>query len=124
MLMMNLQGKQTGRAVIGTIIILAIFGFGFYIALQYIPQHIESGAVDSVLNHIKAKHKASPVRSVNEILDMISRQLDVNQMTDMKDNFYVRQISETYIIKVSYERELNLIYEKKPMHYEKTLTLR
>ena len=31
---------------------------------------------------------------------------------------------EIYIVEVSYERELNLIYEKKPMIYEKTLTLR
>ena len=123
-LLMNMQGKQTGRSVIGNIIMLAVFGFGLYLAFQYIPLHIESGTVDSILNNIKAKHKASPVRSVDEILDLIERQLDVNQMTDLKDDFYVRQIRGTYVIKVSYQRELNLIYEKKPMHYEKTLALR
>jgi len=45
-------------------------------------------------------------------------------MNDMKDNFYVTQNGGTYTIEVSYERELNLGYEKKKMKYEKTRTLR
>jgi hypothetical protein len=48
----------------------------------------------------------------------------VNEMNDMKDNFHVRQDGGKYIIEVSYERELNLGYEKKLMKFEKTLTLR
>ena len=55
---------------------------------------------------------------------MIDKQLNMNSMDDMQDNFTVTQVDETYIVKVSYERELNLIYEKKPIKYEKSLTLK
>ena len=121
---MNVQKKQMGASAFALIIILVIFGYGFYVGLQYTPQHFESGTVESILDSIEQKHKVNPVRNVNEITSAINRQLDVNQMNDMKDNFYVRQNGDTYIIEVSYERELNLIYEKKPMKYEKSITLR
>ena len=45
-------------------------------------------------------------------------------MDDLRDSFKVTQDGEIYIVTVSYERELNLIYEKRPMKYEKTITLR
>jgi hypothetical protein len=44
-------------------------------------------------------------------------------MDDLRDSFKVTQDGEVYIVKVSYERELNLIYERKLMPYERTLTL-
>ena len=121
---MNMQRKQKGASVIGLIITLAILGYGVYVGLQNIPQHMEFGTVNSILDNIEAHHKASPVRSVNEVTEAINRQLNVNEMNDMKDNFHVRQDGGKYIIKVSYERELNLVYEKKLMKYDKTLTLR
>ncbi len=121
---MHMQSTQKGASAIGLIIILAILGFGIYVGLQYIPQFIESGTVDSILYNIEQNHKTTPVRGANEILSSISRQLDVNQMNDMKDKFYVTQYGGTYTIKVSYERELNLLYKTKLMKYEKTLTLR
>jgi hypothetical protein len=121
---MNMQRKQKGGSVIGLIIMLAILGYGVYVGLQYIPQYIESGNVDSVLAYIEANHRVNPVRSVNDIQDAIDRQLNVNEIYDLKDKFSVMQIGGTYTIKVSYERELNLLYETKTMQYEKTLTLR
>jgi hypothetical protein len=45
-------------------------------------------------------------------------------MGDLRDSFTVKQEDDTCIIKVSYERELNLLYTKKPIKYEKTLTLK
>ena len=121
---MNMQRKQKGASAIGLIIMLAILGYGVYVGLQYIPQYMESGTLNSILDGIEANHKINPVRSVYEIQTTINRQLDVNQMNDMKDNFYVTQNGGTYTIEVSYERELNLGYEKKKMKYEKTRTLR
>ncbi|MEN8206807.1 MAG: DUF4845 domain-containing protein [Pseudomonadota bacterium] len=115
---------QQGVSAIGLIIILAIIGAGAYIGLQYIPQYIECGTVDSILGNIEKAHKETPVSSTKDIQNMIEKQLDINQMDDLRDNITVTQDDETYIVKVSYERELNLIYEKKPMKYEKTLTLR
>ena len=122
-MIMNIQSKQKGASAIVFIIVLAIFGFAVYVGLQYIPQRIESGSVDSILDSIAENHKTTPVQNVSEILSAITRQLNVNQMDDMKDNFKVSKYRGTYIIKVNYERELNLGYEIKTIQYEKTRTL-
>ena len=118
------QRTQRGASAITLIIILAIIGAGTYIGLQYIPQYIEYGTVDSILGNIEKAHEKTPVTSVKNIRSMIDKQLNMNSMDDMQDNFTVTQVDETYIVKVSYERELNLIYEKKPIKYEKSLTLK
>ena len=118
------QRTQRGASAIGIIIILAIIGAGAYIGLQYIPQYIEAGTVDSILSNIESAHEESPVSSANKIRSMIEKQLDINQMDDLRDSFKVTQDEEIYTVEVSYERELNLIYEKKPMKYEKSITLR
>jgi len=115
---------QRGASAIVVIIILAILGAGAYIGLQYVPQYIEAGTVDSILGSIEKAHKATPVGSVKAVQDMIDKQLNMNQLDDLRDSFKVTQDGDVYIVKVSFERELNLIYEKKPMKYEKTLTLR
>ena len=122
-MIMNLQNKQKGGSAIGLIIVLAIFAYAVYVGLQYIPQRIESGTMDSILDSIVQNNKTTPVQNVSEILSAITRQLNVNQMDDMKDNFHVSKYRGTYIIKVSYERELNLGYEIKTIQYDKTRTL-
>jgi len=118
------QRMQRGASAIVAIIILAIIGAGAYIGLQYIPQYIEAGTVDSILDNIEKAHRKSPVSNADAIRKMIGNQLNMNQLDDLKDSFKVTQDGETYIIKVSYERDLNLLYEKKPIKYEKTLILR
>ena len=86
-------------------------------------ESIESGTADSILDSIVQNHKTTPVQNVSEILSAITRQLNVNQMDDMKDNFHVSKYRGNYMIKVSYERELNLGYEtkksntRKPAHW-------
>jgi uncharacterized membrane protein len=115
---------QRGASSVILIIILAILGAGVYIGLQYLPQYIEAGTVDSILGSVQKAYDKSPVNSVDSIQDTIDKQLNVNQMNDLKDSFKVTQDGEEYIVRVSYERELNLIYKKKPVKYEKTLTLR
>jgi hypothetical protein len=118
------QKTQRGASAIALIIILAIIGAGTYIGLQYIPQYIEAGTVDSILSNIEQAHEETPVSSINNLRSMIEKQLDINQMDNLRDSFKVTQDEEIYIVTVNYERELNLIYEKKPMIYEKTLILR
>ena len=118
------QTTQRGASTIGLIIILAIIGVGAYIGLQYIPQFIECGTVDTILSNLEKANEEKPVKSANEVRNMINRQLDINQMDDLRDSFKVTQIDETYVITVNYERELDLIYEKKPMIYDKSVTLR
>ena len=117
-------GTQRGASAISLIIILALIGAGTYIGLQYIPQYIEAGTVDSILSNIEQAHEETPVTSVNGIRNMIEKQLDINQMDDLRDSFKVTQDEAIYTITVNYERELNLIYEKKLIQYNKSLTLR
>jgi len=117
-------GTQRGASAITLIIILALIGAGTFVGLQYIPQYIEAGTVDSILSNIERTHEETPVTSVNGIRNMIEKQLDINQMDDLRDSFKVTQDEEIYIITVNYERELNLIYEKKLVQYNKSLTLK
>lgn len=118
------QKTQRGASAIGLVIILAIIGAVIYIALQYIPQYIESSTVDTILSSIEETHAATPGSSANKIRSLINKQLDINQMDDLRDSFKVTQDGEIYLVTVNYERELNLIYEKKLIKYDKSLTLR
>ena len=119
------QRKQKGGSVVSTIITLAIIGIGAYIGIQYVPQHIESSTMDSILHEIELDNKRAPVTSVNELQRSIENQLNVNEMNDMRDSFEITKNGRGhYFVKVSYERELDLIYGKKQMQYEKTITLR
>lgn len=115
---------QRGASAIGLIIFLAILGAGTYIGLQYIPQYIECSSVDSILDSIEKSNNSKPVTGVIDIRNRINKQLNMNQMDDLRDSFTVKQDGEQYLITVSYERELNLIYTTKPMKYEKTLILK
>lgn len=121
--MYNSQRKQRGASAIGIIIILAIIGVGAYVGFQYLPLYIEAGTVDSILTSIENTDKEKPVTSVQQIRGMIGKQLNMNQMDDLANSFKVTQDEEIFIVNVNYERELNLIYEKKLIITDKTLTL-
>ena len=114
---------QHGASGIIVIMILAIIGAGVYVGLQYVPQYIESSTVDSILGNIEKAHQQTPVSSATAVQNMIDKQLDINQLDNLRNSFKVTHKGDAYIVKVSIERELNLIYAKKPMKYEKTLTL-
>ncbi len=121
--MHNRNSKQRGASAIGIIIILAILGVGAYIGFQYIPLFIESGTVDSVMSSIEQANEDKPFTSTGGIRNMIDKQLDMNQMQELADAFTVTKDEETYTINVYYERQLNLIYEKKLIETDKTITL-
>jgi hypothetical protein len=118
------QRNQRGGSAIVPIIILAIIGAGAYIGIQYLPQYIEASTVDSILGNIEKANAKTPLNGVKGIQDIIDKQLNVNDLNDLKDNFKVKHDGEAYTVNVSYERELNLIYKKKTIAYEKTITLR
>ena len=122
--MNGMQKTQQGISTFGFLFLVAIFAAGGYIGLQYLPQYIECGTVDSILESIEKAHNETPLGSVKSIEDMIGRQLDINQMDELRENFTVTQDDGAYIVDVSYERELNLVYEKRPMKYEKSITLK
>ena len=123
-IMNTCQRTQRGGSAIVPVIILAIIGFGAYIGIQYFPQYIESSTVDSILGSIEKANAKTHFNDVKGIQDIIDKQLNVNDMNDLKDNFKVKQDGEVYTVKVSYTRELNLIYTKKAVEYEKSITLK
>jgi len=119
-----IKKRQHGASSVAGIIVLALIGAGIYIGLQYIPQRIESGTVDSILGDIKKAHASKPAREGKDIQAMIGRSLNINQLEDMQKYFTVTENSDEIVVNVAYERELNLLYTKKQINYNKSLTLR
>jgi hypothetical protein len=122
--MKNLPAKQKGASAIVTFVVLALLAYGIYLGIQYVPQAIESRAIDSIFSTVDKEHRMDPIRSADEAKSKVAKLLQVNEMNDMAKNVKVRQIAGTITIKVKYERELDLGYKVKPMLYEKTLVLK
>jgi len=121
--MSSSKKSQRGASAIGIIIILAILGAGAYIGFQYVPLLIEAGTVDSVLGTLEQNNEKKHVTSVGQVRDMIDKQLNMNQMEEMADSFTVTKDEDTYTVNVYYERQLDLIYEKKLIETDKTIIL-
>ena len=115
--------KQQGASPVVLLIILAIIGVGVFIGIQYIPQIMERGSVDTILCNIEKDHASTPFSSKQEIESLIAKKLYIEGMNDMLDNFTVKEEENGFVIKAKYDRELNLIYTKKPVTYEKTIIL-
>jgi hypothetical protein len=120
---MSMQTRQQGVSAIGLIIILAIFGYVVFIGIQYVPQYIESKTVTTILDSIVEKHSKERLDSMSAVQGAIDNQLFINQMGDLKSSFKVTQYRGDFVITVSYERELNLMYEKKLVPFKETVTL-
>lgn len=116
--------KQQGASAVVLLIILAIIGIGVFIGMQYIPQKMERGAVDTIMSDIEKNHASTPFSSKQEIESQIANKLNIEGMNDMYNAFTVAEEDDGFVIKATYDRELNLIYTKKPVPYEKTLILK
>jgi len=112
-----------GGSVVSLIITLIVIVIGAYIAIQVIPQRIEAGTMDNILDEIKRDHQLRPVSNMNQIQDTIEKQLNVNEMNDMRGNIEVSHNGREYIITAKYDRELDLIYTTKQIHYDKSVFL-
>ena len=121
--MNKLPAKQKGASAIGTIIMLAVLGFGVYVGIQFVPQMIESKSIDSVLRTMDETQKSDRVSSVAGATNKVIRLLQINEMNDMTDNFTVEKGDGGIVIAFSYDRELNLIYKIQPMQYRKKVRL-
>lgn len=116
--------KQLGGSVLGLILTLVVIGIGAYIGVQYVPQRIEISAVDSILEDIRQDFLTTPVSSVHDIQQSLDRHLNINEMNDMKKHFSIAQESGIFVIRVSYERELNLLVTTKQLQYQRKVALR
>lgn len=122
--MNKLPKQQRGASAIGTIIILAVLGYGAYLGIQYVPQVIESKSIDSILESMQTTQKTDPVGSKDEARAKVIKLLQINEMNDMTDQFAVEQSDGQFTVKFNYDRELNLGFKKEPIHYAKSVTLR
>ncbi len=122
--MNTIRKKQQGASMTVVILILGCIGALAYLGLQYIPQFIEANNVDTILGTLETTHKESPFDSVNAVQKAINRQLNINQMEDLRDNFKVTDNGEAYLVTVKYERVLDLIYDKKTLPHDKSITLK
>lgn len=115
---------QRGGSTIVTLIILAIVGIGGYIGFQYVPQYMEAKEIDSILASVEKAYDENPVDTEKQIRGMINKRLMINKMKDMEEAFTIADKYKSFTITVDYERELNLLYEKRTMKYEKKLVLK
>ncbi len=115
---------QRGGSTIVTLIILAIVGIGGYIGFQYVPQYMEAKEIDSILASVEKAYDENPVDTEKQIRSMINKRLMINKMKEMEEAFTIADKHKSFTITVDYERELNLLYEKRTMKYEKKLVLK
>ena len=121
--MNKLPRQQMGASTIGTIIILAVLGYGVHLGIQYVPQAIESKSVGSILNNIEVSHRTNAITSKQDATAQVIKMLQVNEMNDMTDSFTVEGRDGRITITFSYDRELNLGYKIQPIRYEKSVRL-
>lgn len=121
--MNKLPGRQKGASIIGTIITVAVLGYGVYIGIQYVPQAIESNSISSILSSMKDSQISDPVTSNQAASAKVIKLLQINEMNDMTDSFVVERRDDKIVVRFSYDRELNLGYKIQPIHYEKSVSL-
>ena len=114
--------NQEGSAL-SSLLIVAVLAYGVFIAIQYVPLHVESSTVDSVLSSIQGSHKAQPITNVQEAERKIDVLINVNEIRDMKEYFKVSDYRGEILIDVTYNRDLNLLFQTRTIRYEKSLVL-
>jgi len=121
--MNKLPAQQKGASAIVTIILLVVLGYAAFVGIQYVPQKIESKSIDSILKTMEDQQKTDRITTVVDAKTKLVNLLQINEMNDMTDSFTVEKSDGSILIALSYDRELNLIYQKQPMQYRKKLRL-
>lgn len=122
-LMTNPAGKQEGRFAFGNLLVFALIGYGIWVGVQYIPQRIEAATVRTVLDRVEHRHGATPIRDDRDLWTIIDKQLNVNEMEDMRPRFKSSWNRDTVTVTVDYTRELNLLFTRKTIEYHERLVL-
>jgi len=121
--MITTHGKQQGASKISNLLLLAILGFGIYLGIQYVPHYLEIKTLDAVLDSLVNGQMSNPAASAQEVTSRISSQLNINQKDNLRSAFKVREDGRSITVTAIYDWELNLLYEKKPMLYERSINL-
>lgn len=121
---MNRRLAQTGRAAVGTLILLLFLAYGVYVAIQYVPQRIETATVASILENVAELHRQEPMTDTRAVKAAIDKQLYINQINDFQGSFSIVAVAGGgYAVTARYDRSLNLLFTTRPLVYEKTVTL-
>lgn len=121
---MSSSKRQRGMSGIAVVILLLVIAGGVFFGMQYIPQKMEAGKVDSILESIEAAAETGGVSNKGEVEAMLIKRLQVNNMLDLLDAFTIgRDDSGEMTISAEYRRELNLLYEKRPVIYSRSMVL-
>jgi len=115
--------SQRGASFIATLIVLAVLAYVVYVGMQYVPQFIESQSIGSILYSMEDTQRSEPVENTDEARDKVIRLLQMNNMDDMTDKFAIMNENYGLTITFDYDRTLDLLFEKKKMHYEKSAHL-
>jgi hypothetical protein len=119
----GLPRRQKGAATFSSIIMIAVVAYAGFVGIQYVPQIIESKSIDTILDDIERNDKRQTVTNTQVAFETVISMLQTNEMNDMTDSFTVKEINGRINITFSYDRELNLLFKKQPMHYSNTLIL-
>ncbi len=114
---------QTGGSLPGNLLLIALFAYGVYVGLQYVPQVIESKSLDSMLDSIESQNDSHHYDSAQQVAQAVRNILNLNQMDDMIKSITIREGQQGINIEVNYARELDLLFEKKTLNYNKSLDL-
>ncbi len=120
---LNTKVRQGGKSAIGNLIVLGLIGFGVWVGIQFIPQKLDQGTVRSILDEVEQRHNAVPIQDDSDLWRVIDKQLLVNDMRDMKNNFDVSRTGRGFTVRVSYERDLNLIFTTKEMQFNESINI-
>lgn len=115
--------SQAGKSMIGNLIVLAILGLGIWAAIQYVPQKIEAGTVNTILEQLEQRHSASRFNDDQDLWAVIDRNLSLNEMRDMKPYFKTSWNGRTATVTVDYERELSLGFKTFVIPYHEQIVL-
>jgi hypothetical protein len=120
---MEVRKDQHGGSIIGLVIILAFLGYAVFVAIQYVPQYIESTTMDTVLQSIEDAHRKEPLTDIRSVQAAVDKQLYINGRTDMENHFSIVPIRGSYVVTVRYQRDLDLLFTKKQLEHGKSVTL-
>jgi len=119
----SMNRNHQGGSLIGLLATLAIVAYGVYLAFQYVPQRIEAATVQTVLDNVVDMHLTHRMDSVDAAWGAIDKQLYISGRDDLKGSFKVEPGEYGPVVTVGYERELDLLFTKLQIPYEKSVIL-
>jgi hypothetical protein len=115
--------RYRGGSTIFNLVLLVAAAYGLYVGIQYAPQWLESRSVQSILDDLVEAQQTDPARSPQVVQAKVIRMLQVNDMNTLTDQFEVTGTKGSYVITFRYDRDLNLGYTTRTIHYEYSVRL-